>query len=71
MQSYCDAAPGLTPAEVAKTLVWMATAPETGLPGGRHFYEMQQLEIQPHGADDAAAARLWTESEKILAGLGY
>ena len=71
MQSYCDAAPGLTPEEVARTLVWMATAADTGLPGGRHFYEMKQLEVQPHGADDAASARLWTESEKLLAGLGY
>jgi NAD(P)-dependent dehydrogenase (short-subunit alcohol dehydrogenase family) len=71
MQSYMKDAEGLTPAEVATTLVWMATAAETGLPGGRHFYEMTQLEIMPHGNDTEAAARLWAESEAILAGLGY
>ena len=71
MQDYCNAAPGKTPAEVAETLVWMATAPETGLPGARHFYDMQELAIQPHAADDAAAARLWAESEKLLASVGY
>ncbi len=71
MQSYMKVAEGQTPEEVAETLVWMATDPATGLPGGRHFYEMTELEIQPHAADDAAAARLWAESEKILAGLGY
>ena len=71
MQSYMKVAEGLTPQEVAKTLVWMATSDETGLPGGRHFYEMKQLEVQPHGADDTAAARLWAASEKLLAGLGY
>ena len=71
MQGYLKDAPGKTPEEVAETLVWMALDPANGLPGGRHFYDMQQLEIQPHGADDAAAARLWSESEKILAGLGY
>jgi NAD(P)-dependent dehydrogenase (short-subunit alcohol dehydrogenase family) len=71
MQGYLKNAPGKTPAEVAETLVWMATAPETGLPGARHFYDMQELAIQPHGADDAAAARLWAESEKLLAALGY
>jgi NAD(P)-dependent dehydrogenase (short-subunit alcohol dehydrogenase family) len=71
MQGYLKDAEGLTPAEVAKTLVWMATATETGLPGGRHFYEMTQLEIMPHGNDAEAAARLWAESEVILAGLGY
>ena len=65
------AAQGLTPEEVAKTLVWMATAPETGLPGGRHFYEMTELAIEPHARDDAASARLWAESEKILATLGF
>lgn len=71
MQSYLAASQGLTPAEVAKTLVWMATAPETGAPGGRMFYDMQEQPVEPHGKDPAAAARLWTETEKILAGLGY
>ena len=71
MQAYLKNAPGKTPAEVAETLVWMATAAETGLPGGRHFYDMREMEIQPHAADDVAAARLWTESERMLAGLGY
>ena len=71
MQGYLKEAPGKTPAEVAETLVWMSTAPETGLPSARHFYDMQEQPIQPHGADDEASARLWAESEKILAELGY
>ncbi len=71
MQGYLKVAEGKTPVEVAETLVWMATAPETGLPGARHFYDMREQPIQPHAADDAASARLWAESEKILAGLGY
>lgn len=71
MQNYLNNIPGKTPQEVAETLVWMATAPETGLPGARHFYEMKELPVLPHAADDAASARLWSESEKILAGLGY
>ncbi|MDR2858220.1 MAG: SDR family NAD(P)-dependent oxidoreductase [Novosphingobium sp.] len=71
MQSYLAASPGMTPGEVAKTLVWMATAAETGAPGGRMFYDMQEQPIQPHGKDAAAGERLWTETEKALAGLGY
>lgn len=71
MQSYLKDAEGLTPEEVARTVVWMATAAETGLPGGRLFYDMKELEAQPHAADDAAAKRLWDESVKLLAGLGY
>ena len=38
MRSYMAVADGLTPEEVAKTVVWMATAPETGVDGGRMFY---------------------------------
>jgi NAD(P)-dependent dehydrogenase (short-subunit alcohol dehydrogenase family) len=71
MQAYMKTAEGLTPQEVARTLVWMATAPETGVDGGRMFYEMKEVPVQPHGKDEAAAERLWVESEKLLAGLGY
>jgi NAD(P)-dependent dehydrogenase (short-subunit alcohol dehydrogenase family) len=71
MQSYMKNAEGLAPEEVAQTLVWMATAPETGAPGGRMFYEMQEQPVQPHGKDRAAAERLWNESEILLASMGY
>ncbi len=71
MQAYLRDAPGLTPAQVATTMVWLATAAETGLPGGRHFYDMEELPIAPAAADTASAQRLWAESEKILSGLGY
>lgn len=71
MQAYMKVADGLTPEEVAKTLVWMATAPETGKNGGRMFYDMHEVEVQPHGKDEAAAQRLWAESERLLASLGY
>lgn len=71
MQSYGKQSGALTPAEVAETVVWMATAPETGLPGGRAFYEKTELSIDPHGCDPEAAARLWTASERILGELGF
>lgn len=71
MQAYMKTADGLTPEEVAKTLVWMATAPETGSEGGRMFYDMQEVPVQPHGKDKAAATRLWNESEILLASMGY
>lgn len=71
MQAYMKTAQGLTPEEVARTLVWMATAPETGIDGGRMFYEMQEVPVQPHGKDPVAAQRLWNESEVLLAGMGY
>lgn len=71
MRAYAGQAEALSPAEVARTVVWMATAPETGLPGGRAFYEMTELPIEPHGRDPEAATRLWQASEDILARLGY
>ena len=71
MQAYEKTAQGLTAEEVAQTLVWMATADETGAPGGRMFYEMREQDVQPHGKDKAAGERLWAESELLLAGLGY
>ena len=71
MQAYMKTVDGLSPAEVAKTLVWMATAAETGAPGGRMFYDMQEHEVLPHGRDQTAAKRLWDESEALLAKLGF
>jgi NAD(P)-dependent dehydrogenase (short-subunit alcohol dehydrogenase family) len=71
MQDYMKGAQGLTPEAVAQTLVWMATAPETGSPGGRTFYDMTEEPLAPQGADREAAARLWAESENLLASLGY
>jgi len=64
-------ASALTPAEVADTLVWIATGRETGAPGGRMFYEMKEQPVLPHGTDQAAAERLWAETEQILATLGF
>jgi NAD(P)-dependent dehydrogenase (short-subunit alcohol dehydrogenase family) len=55
----------LTPEKGADTLVWLACAPEVeGKTGG--YYAKRRL-TQPSAAarDDAAAARLWAESEKI------
>jgi NAD(P)-dependent dehydrogenase (short-subunit alcohol dehydrogenase family) len=71
MQGYLKNAPGLTPAQVAETVVWMATAAATGMPGGRHFYDMAEQPIGPNAADAEVAQRLWSESENILGGLGY
>ena len=71
MQAYLKDAPGLTPAQVAMTVVWLATAAETGAPSGRHFYDMAELPIAPVAADAASAQRLWAESERVLRSLGY
>lgn len=70
MQSFMQSVEGLSPEEVARTVVWMATARETGAPGGRMFYDMKEVPVEAQGRDTAAAARLWEESERLLAAVG-
>lgn len=70
MQSYMAVAEGHPPEHAAETLVWLATAPENGANGGRYFYDKREDDMTPLAADDTAAARLWTETEKVLAGIG-
>jgi NAD(P)-dependent dehydrogenase (short-subunit alcohol dehydrogenase family) len=71
MQKYMAAADNVSPDEPAQTLTWLATEPAGGRPGGRYFH--QQAEETPSVAaqDDAAARRLWAESETLLAKLGF
>ena len=58
------------PEHAAQTLVFLATSPEAGRNGGRYFHDCQEVPPAPQALDDAAARRLWEESEKLLAKLG-
>jgi NAD(P)-dependent dehydrogenase (short-subunit alcohol dehydrogenase family) len=53
------------------TLAWLASAAEMGRVTGGYFYERRQLDLVPAAADDSDAARLWEESEKLLARSGF
>lgn len=53
------------------TLAWLAASPEAGRITGGYFYDREQLDLVPAAADDAAALRLWDESEKLLARSGF
>ena len=66
MQAYLKDAPGATPEEAARTLVWMATSPECGVDGGRYFYELEEKQAAACATNDESARRLWDETEKIL-----
>ncbi|WP_235748068.1 SDR family NAD(P)-dependent oxidoreductase [Nocardia coffeae] len=70
MQAHMAAADTVSPDEPARTLVWLATSDEGGRAGGRYFHNEAEETPAPCAQDDAAAARLWIESEKLLAGLG-
>lgn len=71
MQDYMSKKDGHTPAHAAETILWMATAAEAAAPGARYFHESQEVPAAPQALDDAAATRLWRETEGILTGLGY
>jgi NAD(P)-dependent dehydrogenase (short-subunit alcohol dehydrogenase family) len=67
MRSYMAANDCVTPEQPARTIVWMATAPEAGSPGGRYFHDMAEAHSAPQARDGEAAVRLWRESEMLLA----
>ena len=71
MQDHMAAAPTVSPDEPAETIVWLATEAEGGRDGGRYFHRKAEEEPSDAAKDDAAAARLWTESEALLASLGF
>lgn len=71
MQRHIQTLESYPPEHAAETLIWMATAVEAGAPGGRYFHNLAEATPAPQALDDAAAARLWEESEKLLARLGF
>ncbi len=71
LQAHMAAADTVSPEEPAETLAWLATDPEGGRDGGRYFHRMAEEVPAAAAQDDAAAARLWAESENLLATLGF
>jgi NAD(P)-dependent dehydrogenase (short-subunit alcohol dehydrogenase family) len=49
----------------ADTIVHLATSPAIANISGRYFYNSREIVPSPAAQDDAVAARLWWESEKI------
>ena len=70
MQAYMKTLDTVSPAQAARTLVWLATAPEAGEGSGRYFHNCEALTPSPAALDSAAAARLWDESGALLARMG-
>jgi NAD(P)-dependent dehydrogenase (short-subunit alcohol dehydrogenase family) len=70
MRSYIATLEAFPPETGADTLVWLATAPEAGRTTGGYFHSRQALTPAPAALDDQAAARLWEESEKLVAAAG-
>lgn len=64
------AAPFLaTPEKGARTSLHLASAPELASVSGKYFKDGREARPAPSALDDAAARRLWEESERLAAGL--
>ena len=70
MKSYMETLQSVPPEAGADTLVWLATAPEAGGLTGGYFHKREALSPAPAALDDGAAARLWRESEALVARAG-
>ncbi len=57
----------LTPEEGARTVVWLASAPEAEGLSGRYFAKCREKRPTRAALDDALARRLWDVSEKLTA----
>lgn len=69
MQQYFaqNAARAISAKEGADTVIWLATAREPGETTGGYFFQRAPGTVSPLARDDAAAERLWIESEALSA----
>jgi NAD(P)-dependent dehydrogenase (short-subunit alcohol dehydrogenase family) len=67
MKSYLGTLESVSPAAAADTLVWLARAPEAGRLTGGYFHKRQAVAPAAAALDDEVAARLWIESEALVA----
>jgi NAD(P)-dependent dehydrogenase (short-subunit alcohol dehydrogenase family) len=70
MKSYMATLESFSPEVGADTLLWLATAPEAGRVTGGYFHKREALTPSRAALDDEAAARLWGESESLVARAG-
>ncbi len=57
---------GITAEDAAESEVWVASAPELATVSGRHFHRFKERKIVGQAADDAACARMWDMSTKMV-----
>ena len=70
MQQYfaANVDKAMSASEGADTLIWLATANEPGETTGGYFFQRAPGTVSALGRDDAAAERLWSESEALVGG---
>ncbi len=66
MKAYMESLNGDSPADTAKSMIWMAVTAAPEAVRGRYFEKTDVVEPAPQALDDHAAARLWMESEALV-----
>jgi hypothetical protein len=61
----------ISPKRGAKTSVFLATSPQVADKTGMYWVRSKPGHMSRHARDDAAAKRLWDESERLLASAGF
>jgi NAD(P)-dependent dehydrogenase (short-subunit alcohol dehydrogenase family) len=61
----------ISPKRGARTSLHLATSPDVAGKTGMYWVRSKPGHMGKHARDDAAAARLWDESERLLASAGY
>jgi NAD(P)-dependent dehydrogenase (short-subunit alcohol dehydrogenase family) len=61
----------ISPRRGARTSIYLATSPEVAGQTGLYWVRSKPGRMSQHARDDAAAARLWSESEQMLASAGF
>lgn len=69
-RAYMKTLDAQSPADAAKPLVWLASSVEAGQSSGLYWNKTVAENPKPQALDAAAAARLWEESEKLVAKAG-
>jgi NAD(P)-dependent dehydrogenase (short-subunit alcohol dehydrogenase family) len=62
------AAQSRTPEAAADGLIWLASGEEPGETTGGYYHQREKKPPNPLAEDDEAVERLWTESERMVAG---
>ena len=61
----------ISPRRGARTSIYLATSPEVADQTGMYWVRSKPGRMSQHARDDAAADRLWEESEQLLASAGF
>ena len=61
----------ISPRRGARTSIYLATSPEVAEKTGMYWVRSKPGRMSQHERDDAAAERLWSESEQLLVSAGF